>query len=85
MENNYFTASDYDKFTSNTLDAKMKQKSKSMNGDLNKKIKTVVTKEEIKTVTKGGLKAEQDKVVKPITEVFLLVNITLSIIELNFN
>ena len=31
MENNYFTASDYDKFTSNTLDAKMKQKSKSMN------------------------------------------------------
>ena len=48
-------------------------------------MKTVVTKEEIKTVTKGGLKAEQDKVVKPITEVFLLVNITLSIIELNFN
>ena len=31
MENNYFTASDYDKFTSNILDAKMKQKSKSMN------------------------------------------------------
>ena len=65
MGNKYFTTSDYDKFTSNTLDAKITQKKLVNESDLNEKIKTLATKEEIKTLaTKGELKAEQDKIVK---------------------
>ena len=53
IENKYFNISDYNKFTSNTLDAKITQK----------KLKTLATKEQIKTATKTELKAEQDKTV----------------------
>ena len=40
MENKYFTTFGYDKFTSNTLDAKITQKKVSYEDDLNEKIKT---------------------------------------------
>ena len=65
MENKYFTTSDYNKFTSNTLHAKKKQKILINEYDLNEKIKALGTKEEIKTLaTKAELKAEQDEIVK---------------------
>ena len=60
MQNKYFTTSDYNKFTSNTLDAKITQKKLVNESYLNKKTKTLATTEEIKTATK----AEQDKIVK---------------------
>ena len=47
--------SDYNKFTSNTLDAKIAQKRLVNEYYLNEKIKTA-TKEEIKTATKAKLK-----------------------------
>ena len=65
IEVKYFTTSDYNKFTSDILDAKVKQKelvNKSnisnlvKNPDLNAKLATLATKAE--------LKAEQDKIVK---------------------
>ena len=63
--NKYFTTSDYNKFTSNTHDAKITEKKLVNEYDLNEKIKTLTTKEEIKTLaTKAELKAEQDKIVK---------------------
>ena len=56
---------DYNKFVSNTLDAKITQTELINESDLNKKIKTLAAKEEIKTLaTKAELKAEQDKIVK---------------------
>ena len=56
---------DYNKFMSNTLDAKITQTELINEPDLNKKIKTLAAKEEIKTLaTKAELKAEQDKIVK---------------------
>ena len=65
MENKYFTTSDYNKFTSNKLDAKITQKQLVNEYDLNEKIKTLAIKEEILTLaTKAELKAEQDKIVK---------------------
>ena len=65
MEKKYFTTSDYNNFTINTLDAKITQKKLINESDLNKKIKTSAPKEEVKTLaTKAELKAEQDKIVK---------------------
>ena len=65
MEKKYFTTSDYNQFTSNTLDAKITKKKLVNESDLNEKIKTLGTKEEIKTsATKAELKAEQDKIIK---------------------
>ena len=73
-EKEYFTTSDYNKFTSNTLDAKITQKKLINEYDLNEKLKSLATKEEIKTLatkeeiktlaTKAELKVEQDKIVK---------------------
>ena len=48
MENKYFTTSDYNKFTSNTLDAKITLKKLINRYDLNEKIKTLVTKKKEK-------------------------------------
>ena len=56
MEKKYLTTSDYNKFMSNTLDAKITQKKLVNESDLNEKIKILATKVE--------LKAEQDKIVK---------------------
>ena len=65
MEIKCFTTSDYNKFTSNTLDAKIKQKKLINEYDLNEEIKTLATKEEIKALaTKPELKSEQDQIVK---------------------
>ena len=65
MEIKYLTSSDYNKFTSNALDAKITQKKLVNESYLNEKIKTLETKEELKTLaTKAELKAEQDKIVK---------------------
>ena len=65
MENKYLTTSDYNKFTSNTLGTKITQKNLVNEYDLNEKIKTLATIEEIKTLAaKGELHAEQDKIVK---------------------
>ena len=55
MQNNrtgkkYFTTSDYNNFTSNTLSAKIIQKLLVIESDLNEKIKTLATKEEIRTL-----------------------------------
>ena len=73
MENRCFTTSDYNKFTSNTLDAKITQKKLVNESDLDKKIKTLGIKEEIKTLaTKVELTAEQDKIVKLETYVLSL-------------
>ena len=47
MENKYFTTPDYNKFTSNTLDAKITQKKLVNEYDLNKKTKTLATKEDL--------------------------------------
>ena len=61
----YFTTSDYNKFTSNTLDGKVTQKNLINEYDLNEKMKTLATKEETKTLAKKPeLKIEQDKIVK---------------------
>ena len=65
IEYRYFTTADYNKFTSQTLDAKIKQEElfdKSAiagftnNADLNKKVETLARKAE--------LKAEQNKITK---------------------
>ena len=65
MENKRFTTSDYNKFTSNTLDAKIKQKILVNESYLNEKIKTLAKKEEIKTLApKAESKVEEDKTVK---------------------
>ena len=65
MEKKYFTSSDYNKFTSNILDAKITQKKLVNESGLDEKIKALATKEEIKTLaTKAELKVEQDKIVK---------------------
>ena len=59
MEYKYFTTSDYNKFTSNTLDAKITQNNVLI------KIKTLARKEETKALaTKAELKVKQDKIVK---------------------
>ena len=63
----YFTASDYNKLTSNTLDVKITQKKLLNESGLDEKIRTLSTipKEEIETLaTKVELKAEQDKLVR---------------------
>ena len=66
IKSKYFTTTDYNKFTNEKFDVKMKQKQliyKSDtsefldNSDLNKKIATLETKAE--------LKLEQDKIIKP--------------------
>ena len=63
MENKYFT--DYNKFTSNTLDAKTIQKKFINEFYLNEKIETLATKEEMtKLATKTKLKANQGKIIK---------------------
>ena len=56
MWNKYFTTSDYNKFASNTLCAKITQKKLVNEYDLNEKIKSLSTKAE--------LKAEQDKIIE---------------------
>ena len=56
MEDEYFTTSNYNKFMSNTLDAKITHTKKVNEYDLNEKIKTSA-REEIKILaTKGELK-----------------------------
>ena len=81
MENEYLTTSDYNKFTSNTLDTKTTQKNLVNEYDLNEKIKTLATKEEIKTLAaKGELHPEQDKIVKLQT-----YNLSLFICQSYFN
>ena len=62
IEKKIFTASDYNKLTNNRLDVKITEKKIVNESGLNEKIKTLATKEEIKT--KAELKAEQDKIVK---------------------
>ena len=60
MREKYCITSDYNKFTSNTLDAKITHKSDLH--DLHEKIKTLATKEETKTlVTKAELKKSKIK------------------------
>ena len=51
MENKYFTTSNYNKFTNNTLDTKITQKKLANEYDFSEKIKTLATKEEIKTLS----------------------------------
>ena len=65
MEKKYFTTSEYNKFTSNTFDAKLTQKKLVNEYNLNEKITTLAAKEEIETLaTKTELKVDQDKIVK---------------------
>ena len=65
MEKKYFTASDYKKFTSNTLDAKRTRKKLINEYDLNEKRKALAVKGKIKTLARQAeLKIEQDKIVK---------------------
>ena len=60
MEKKYLTTSDYNKFTSNTLDAKITQNKLVNESDLDRKIK-----EDVKTLaTKEQLLTKQDKIVK---------------------
>ena len=47
---NIYITSDYDKFTRNPIDTKITQKRLVSECDLNEKIKTLATKEEIKTL-----------------------------------
>ena len=59
-DDKYFTTSDYNKFMSNVLDAKITQEKLVNESDLR-----LTTKEEIKALaTNTELKAEQDKIVK---------------------
>ena len=62
----YFTTSDYNKFTSSTLDANIThKKSQLMDVIYIYKMKTLATKQEIKTsTTKPELTTEHDKIVK---------------------
>ena len=65
IKDKYFTTFDYNKFTTNILDAKITAKKLVNQSGLNEKIKTLEAKEEIKKIaTKAELKAEQDKIVK---------------------
>ena len=62
--NCYITLTDFNKFTKDILDEKIKKEKLVNESSLNKNIKTLATKEEIKTLaTKAELKAEQDKIV----------------------
>ena len=55
MEKKYFSTSYYNKFTSNTLDAKITQKKLKWNqSGSNKKIKTLAIKEEIKRISNNA-------------------------------
>ena len=70
----YFITSDYNKFTSNTLDAKLKQKKLINECDLNGKTKALTTKEEIKTLaTKAELKSEGNKIVNETYDLSILI------------
>ena len=63
--NLYIDLTDYNKFTKDMLDAKIKEKKLVIESSLNEKIKTLATKEEMKTlVTIAELKVEKDKIVK---------------------
>ena len=65
IQKKYFTTSDYNKFTSSNLEAKIRQKNVTNKFDLNQKIKTLATKEDIKTLaTNSELKAELKKLKK---------------------
>ena len=66
MGKKYFSPSYYNKFTSNTLDAKITQKKLKWNqSGFNEKIKRLTAKEEIKKFARAPeLKAEQDRIVK---------------------
>ena len=67
IESKYLTASDYNKFSNNILDAKItKKKKKKVNkSGLDEKIKNLAIKGEFKKlVTKVLLKAKQDKISK---------------------
>ena len=65
IKTKYFTTSDYNKFTSNTLDAKITQKKLVNKYDLKEKREILTTKEEIKILTtETELKADLDKIVK---------------------
>ena len=62
LEIEYFTTSDYNKFSSNTIDETLTQNMLVHESDLNEKIKTLPTKEEIKTLaTKAELKQSKMK------------------------
>ena len=66
MEKKYFSPSYYNKFTSSTLDAKIKQKKLKWNqSGFTEKIKRLTAKEEIKKFARAPeLQAEQDRIVK---------------------
>ena len=61
----YITLIDYNKFTKDILDAKIKKEKLFNKSALNKKVKTLATKQEIKAfATKAELKPKQNKIVK---------------------
>ena len=65
MEDKCFSTSEYNKFTNNILDTKVTQKKLINESDLNEKIITFATKEEIKKwAIKAELKMEHDKIRK---------------------
>ena len=58
----YFTASDYNNFTSNTLDTKIAEKNWLTESGLNEKTKSLATKQKMKALAiKVELKVGQDK------------------------
>ena len=59
FEGKYFTSSDYNKFASDILDAKIKQKELANNSDISNLVKNSDL-----LATKAELKAKQDKIVK---------------------
>ena len=62
MKKKYFTASDYNNFTSNTLDTKIAEKNQLTESGLNEKTKSLATKEKMKALAiKVELKVGQDK------------------------
>ena len=65
IEKKYFTTADYNKFTSETLDAKRKKKELVNKFDISNLVKNSDLNTKLATLaTKAGLKAEQDKTVK---------------------
>ena len=59
FEGKYFTSSDYNKFASDVLDAKIKQKELANKSDISNLVKNSDL-----LATKAELKAKQDKIVK---------------------
>ena len=73
----------YNKFTKDALDTKIKKDKLVNESGLNEKIKTIGTKEEIKTLAaKASLKAEQDKIVTLQIQIISIVKVILKMMEL---